>query len=404
MSRLGKYCEASVKKAREKQRSNADLIAKLMVGVITTVSFSVHAQSSVTLYGVLDSGIQYKTSAGINSSGHVGSSVSLSSSSTLTNVWGLLGSEDLGGGYKAIFQLESGFNIGTGAGNFSVPFPNDTNSLFDRTANVGINSPYGKVRLGRSWSSFFDGIYAGDPAMDNFGSMATVILNNSSNINPKLGPAAAISGTNSMVNGGFLYYWVSDAIKYDLPTNRYGFSGGGMYSFGGTAGSFQNKQTWSADLNWTNGTLGFVSGYFDAKDPTGLTDNPWLRAYMAGVTYVLGPVKSGFLFSKFRNPTTGANQNFYYVATRWQATPFLSVVAAFTHLQDLQNSSAGANVYKLGAAYYLSKSTSVYGDLGYADNKSQGVVSGGNGTVPLIAPGLIGRNQLAISTGIRKTF
>jgi predicted porin len=177
-----------------------------------------------------------------------------------------------------------------------------------------------------------------------------------------------------------------------------------MYSFGGTAGSFQNKQTWSADLNWTNGTLGFVSGYFDAKDPTGLTDNPWLRAYMAGVTYVLGPVKSGFLFSKFRNPTTGANQNFYYVATRWQATPFLSVVAAFTHLQDLQNSSAGANVYKLGAAYYLSKSTSVYGDLGYADNKSQGVVSGGNGTVPLIAPGLIGRNQLAISTGIRKTF
>jgi predicted porin len=271
-------------------------------------------------------------------------------------------------------------------------------------AIVGFISPLGTVRLGRNWSSFYEGVVAGDTASSNFGSMTSAVMANSSNVNPKLGPAAAISGINSRVNGGLMYAWVNNSIKYTLPSNSYGLSGGVLYSLGGTAGDVQNKSTWSANLDWTNGTLGLTSGYFDAKDPTGLTDNPWLRAYTLGITYVLGPVKSGFEFTKFRNPTTGSNQNYYYVSTNWQATPYLSFAADWMHLQDLQNSNAGANLYKVSTSYFLSKSSSIYAELGYADNKSQGIQGAGLGTAPLVSPGLVGRNQLAIAAGLRKLF
>jgi predicted porin len=392
-------------RARLKYPPRTRLLAQLLTGIIATAPVAVMAQSSVTLYGLVDAGINYRTSAGVNpTTGKVGSALALVSGNDYTSRWGMQGTEDIGDGLKVIFRLESGFNAATGAGNFSVPFPNDTNSLFDRMAIVGVTSPLGTVRLGRNWSSFYDGVVAGDTAIDNFGSMTSVVLNNSSNINPKLGPAAVVSGANSVVNGGLLYAWVNNSIKYNLPDNTYGLSGGALYSFGGTAGSMSNKQTWSANLDWTNGTLGLVSGYFDAKDPTGLTDNPWLRAFTLGINYVLGPVKTGFVFTKFRNPTTGANQNYYYVSTNWQATPFLAFVADWAHLQDLQNSSAGANVYKVGTSYSLSKSSTIYAEVGYANNKSQGMQSGGLGIAPLTSPGVIGHNQLAIAAGLRKFF
>jgi predicted porin len=74
-----------------------------------------HAQSSVTLYGVIDAGIAYVHNAqgagGVNQS----TLVKFSSGNTFGSRWGLKGTEDLGGGLAAIFQLENGFNVGTGA-------------------------------------------------------------------------------------------------------------------------------------------------------------------------------------------------------------------------------------------------------------------------------------------------
>jgi len=66
------------------------------------------AQSSVTLYGMLDAGIGYTSNVG----GH--EKVSLDGGASGSNKWGLRGQEDLGGGLKAVFKLENGFNIATG--------------------------------------------------------------------------------------------------------------------------------------------------------------------------------------------------------------------------------------------------------------------------------------------------
>src|SRR5471030_617877 len=84
---------------------------------------SAFAQSSITLYGIIDAAVQYA-----NTGGHT--VVRQDSSSVAPSRWGLTGTEDLGGGYKAIFKLEDGFNVNTGAiaGN---------GALFNREAWVG---------------------------------------------------------------------------------------------------------------------------------------------------------------------------------------------------------------------------------------------------------------------------
>lgn len=378
----------------------------LMVAVSALLPLSVHAQSSVTLYGLIDMGLNYRTSAGANpQTGKAGSAIGLGSGNEQTNRWGLLGYEDLGGGLKAFFRLESGFNGATGAGNFGLPFTNDTNSLFDRTASVGLISPYGTVTAGRVFSPLVDALNAADTTgYFNFGSLPTILYQNSSNVNPALGLAGKTTGTYSVVNGGLLYTWVNNSIKYTLPDNKYGFNGGALYSFGGTAGSLKNKSTYSANLNWTNGTFGLISGYYNAADPGGLTSDSWLRAYTLGLTYAFGTIHIGFDFTNIRNPTTGADQDYFYTSAKWQTTSFLSFATDWIHLNDLQNGAARGNLYKLEADYNLSKNSVLYTGVGYANNGPQGTLGASSFLSPLLTPAVIGHDQLSVIAGLRKLF
>jgi GBP family porin len=95
------------------------------------------AQSSVTLYGRLDTTINYSEPGTGDGTWKMNGSAPIGGSR-----WGLRGTEDLGGGLKANFVLESGFNSDTGA-------PGNTSKLFDRQAWVGLSSSFGDIRFGR---------------------------------------------------------------------------------------------------------------------------------------------------------------------------------------------------------------------------------------------------------------
>src|SRR6516165_8748961 len=103
-----------------------------------------NAQSSVTLFGIVDSGITYTN----NNGGH--SSWQATESNEQGSRWGLKGAEDLGGGLKAVFQLESGFNVETGA-------LKQGGRMFGRQAWVGLaSSQYGTLTFGRQYNSLQD--------------------------------------------------------------------------------------------------------------------------------------------------------------------------------------------------------------------------------------------------------
>ncbi|RFP14557.1 MULTISPECIES: porin [unclassified Duganella] len=109
-----------------------------------------HAQSNVQVYGLLDVGVETAN----NKSATGGSQTSVISGGMNTSRWGLRGTEDLGGGLKAVFNLEGGILMDTGA---------QDGVLFKRQATVGLEGAFGRVVIGRSFTSVYDTVIAFDP-------------------------------------------------------------------------------------------------------------------------------------------------------------------------------------------------------------------------------------------------
>lgn len=121
-------------------------LARIVPSLSLALAFSVQAQSSVTLYGDLDLGGQYLTHAGPTG----GTTIGMQSGNEQPSRFGITGTEDLGGGYAAIFRLESGFNVGTG--NYTIP-----GTAIDRYAYVGLSAKnLGTLTLGRQRSLLFE--------------------------------------------------------------------------------------------------------------------------------------------------------------------------------------------------------------------------------------------------------
>ncbi|MGV3725108.1 porin [Hydrogenophaga sp.] len=128
------------------------LIALAILGSVAGVA---QAQSSVTLYGIADVWVGSEK-AGLNAA----SVTKVGSGGFNGSRFGLTGSEDLGGGLKAVFKLEQGFNIDTGTQSIS-------GTAFGRQAFVGLSGGFGTVTFGNVWSAMDDVIGAANGAFDS---------------------------------------------------------------------------------------------------------------------------------------------------------------------------------------------------------------------------------------------
>ncbi len=140
------------------------------LAALTMVS-AVSAQSTVTLYGRIDAGMG--TSKGTVISGAGVSTVTktgliMNSGQVSSTRWGMKGSEDLGGGLKANFQLESAFSSDTGA-------TAATATGFQRVSTLGLESGFGKVELGRTYTAYDNSLSFADPTFyGNYGAAGLV--------------------------------------------------------------------------------------------------------------------------------------------------------------------------------------------------------------------------------------
>ena len=122
------------------------LIAFAVLGAFASAA---SAQSSVVLYGVIDASTSHMSNQTVAG----GKKFSLDASNLSSSRWGLKGTEDLGNGLKANFNLESSLNVDTGtAGN-----------LFDRNASVGLSGSFGTVNVGRQTNLAYDTLIQVDP-------------------------------------------------------------------------------------------------------------------------------------------------------------------------------------------------------------------------------------------------
>ena len=125
-------------------------LTAVVLAYAAAIATPAFAQSSVTLYGIVDDSIVYQSSQTNLARTNPGrSNVKMASGIWAGSRFGLKGAEDLGGGNKAIFQLESGFDINSGGQQY-------TNAMFGRQAWVGLTNPaYGTLTLGRQYTAYY---------------------------------------------------------------------------------------------------------------------------------------------------------------------------------------------------------------------------------------------------------
>jgi predicted porin len=276
-------------------------IAHLNLAVLlgATISVPALAQSSVTLYGVLDTGVSYQssqTTLGSTSGGR--SNLKLASGVWYGSRFGFKGAEDLGGGLKAIFQLESGFNLDTGAAQF-------TNAAFSRQAWVGLSSPqYGTLTAGRQYTPYY-----------------TLI----SPYGPTIWLTAFTGAHPGDVDGMDTTYRANNSLVYISP-KFYGLSFGGSYSLAGDPGSLIRGATWAGAVQYSAGPIGLAVGLTRLYNST-----PGGGAYGADSTTTQGG-ETGVSAVTNGYQTAQAQQRFA-VSGDYQFTHSFDVSFTYTNVQ-----------------------------------------------------------------------
>ncbi len=350
----------------------------MAAAVLGAFAGTAQAQTSVTLYGIADGDVRFDHT-------NIGTLKSVDSGGESGSRWGIRGSEDLGGGLKANFIFEQGFQIddnavaqGSVGGGASAGFggsksqvPTSTGSrLFGRTSTVGLAGPFGEVRFGRGYNPLFLVQATADP----FGA----------------GFVAQVS--NLYVNNTIRN---DNAVYYDTPKFAGGLQLSGVYQFGEsttnspattaagvTSAAGQAKRgndRYGAGITYANGPIFVGAGYEQIKSNL---DSFNTRTEDAAATYDFGFLKLHALFWRTKNDngnvtpglttsTVALNERAYSggVTVPFGAFTFLG---QFTRLIDKSTSNVAninlgePKVNNIGAGfrYSLSKRTVLY--LGYS--------------------------------------
>lgn len=339
---------------------------------------SAHAQSTVTLYGRVASGLDFVTHAA-QPDGTTTNNFRFGSNQYGISWWGLTGSEDLGAGLKTVFKLESSFTAGTGQVG---------DSLFNRYAYVGLSSDkYGSLWMGRAMSLTDETGWYLDPMGEQ------------------------ITGVGNFAKGRA---WGSRANTVTYNSLTYGgFSFRLQRGFGNLAGNFRGNTSTSVSAAYLPlESLSFYGVYEEIRDPNGKLSSLYSasREYMAGATYVWNSLKfyAGYqqlvssgtdTIAEPNNPTAATRTNQEWVGLNYQATSALQLEAAVYHA-NVNHDGGQGTLGVLGANYSLSKRTLLYSTLGMMFNH-------GNAAFPVEtydAGPLPGHNQQGFYVGMMHFF
>ena len=409
------------------------LVATAVMGLLSTSAAM--AQSTVTLYGLLDGG--YNHVSGLKN----GTFNGLASGIMEGSRFGLRGSEDIGGGYKAIFTLENRLELDTGSvtnrpnsgaqlpdrvgatANANLPVGlagtplalgtiaaintaigtnafgvNLTGNLFDRQAYAGLVTPFGAFTLGRQYTPAYLTAAAFDASLTQ-SSLAA-------------GQVASLPAAFDIR--------LSNTLQYGIQTG--GITATLMYGAGEVAGSNSASRFWGGMAMYKGDGFSVGFGHNEKKNEFGqksLTNN------VLGATVDVGPGTVYGQYSTIRDDNPSGLSPFfvtagpvfqaaYNVAFRQDAklmhigyrltSGVHTIVTAFNRLDDKRAINADTDSYGVTYTYALSKRTNLNAVLTRFNNKGSGQVApGGNGFIGGVTASA-GTDSTNVAFGIRHTF
>jgi len=339
----------------------------LALAVLGAFAGAASAQSSVTIYGVVDASV-----ARIDNGGD--SVTRLDDGNNGASRIGFKGVEDLGNGLKAEFVLENGFDVSTGDAKKN----NGNVGAFSRLAYVGLGGGFGTVRLGRQNSQIKTALIDIDPF-----------------------------GTGGMVNainyfggdaGGPIPERVSNQITY-TSVNMSGFQGSLGYVFGETAGDTGANRGYGVQLGYANGPLNVQFGYNNQNANAASLTELDTKIAMLGATYDFGALKLHAAYGEKKvdndNPATADFR--VRSALVGVTVPFgASKIRAEYIRNDDKRDGHDNNVAAVSYSYSLSKRTTLYTTYARVSNDDASTL--GFGTADT------GENASGLAVGVQHNF
>lgn len=416
------------------------LVATAVMGLLSATAAM--AQTTVTLYGLVDGGVNYVSGLKNGSATYIASGIMEGSR------WGLKGTEDLGGGYRAIFTLESRFEVDTGSvsnrpnspigqlpdrvsttvnanlpvGLSGTPLAAGTISaintaigtnafgvnlagnLFDRQAFTGLITPFGAFTLGRQYTP----AYLTTAAFDASGTQSSLAAGQVASL-----PAAFDIRLSNTLQYGIKAGGITATLMYGAGevagSNSAGRFLGGMVMYTGDGFSVgfghNEKKNEFGEKSLTNNVLGanvnVGPGALYAQYATIKDDNP------SGLSPFFSPTGSlGALAPVFQNAYNVAfRQDAKLMHIGYRLTSGVhTVVVAFNRLDDKRAVNADTDSYGVAYTYALSKRTNLNAVLTRFNNKGAGQVApGGNGFLGGVTASA-GTDSTNVAFGIRHAF
>ncbi len=366
-------------------------LAAIAGACMSLAASAAHAQSSVTLYGIVDVGIEH-----INNTNAGGGVTRMTSGNLSGSRWGMKGTEDLGGGLKAIFTLEDGFNVNDGTLGQSTKGiganATTTTRLFGRQAWVGMSYKGQQLSFGRQNSLLYEQAVAFDPMG---ASSKYSVLSIDYATAGRIDNSARYTGNFGPLTAQAMY-----STRYDT---GYGVE---------VPGAEITGRFFSGALTFAQGPFAASLSYEQRNSNTVATNTATERRATAAASYVFGPLKgfAGYRYLRASNaflpvnPIAVANgsaanaANLYWAGAQYTITPSFQLTAS-GYYQDVHSTNADSWLAVLCADYFLSKRTDIYATAGYSHNKNGAALGvGGYGTVAA------GYNQTGFVVGMRQKF
>jgi predicted porin len=274
------------------------------------------AQSAVTVYGVVDLGLVSDRDSGRTLA-------KIDSGQQTASRWGIKGGEDLGGGLRAAFLLESQIEADNGSLSYA-------GRLFGSQSWVGLEGGFGSIKLGRMFTPYFGAIAGNDPF-------------------DARGPG---DSTRLFLDSGVR---MDNTIKYSLPAALGGFYADLAYAAGEVAGGNARNRQISVDAGYRAGPLNLQLAHHDANDALG---GKAARSDLVGGSYDFGPIKGWLVLARSRNGAAlDSRDSLLGVSVPLGRHAF---AADYVHKRDRARPNADARQIALGYYHTLSPRSNLY--------------------------------------------
>lgn len=349
----------------------------IAVAALALVSGMAAAQSAVTMYGNVDVGVLTQNHAA------PGPATTMANGGISPSIWGFRGTEDLGNGLKANFNLEGHFKPDTGEVESGAVSGSTATRLFRRQSNVGLSGAFGTVTIGNQYSPAILAFAATDPRglRENFSGLYSWAYNS----------GVLTAGNNSNNDVGV---FLQNAISYSNTVGPVGIAAG--YSISEAKGAvYSLGATYSGPLS--------LSAAFQQTNKPGTSDRQ-SSIYTVGAGYTMGAFtgKLNYLRGLNKDIATTAETKVGVIGAGldWKTAANNTAMAAVYFGKDKNNSDNKTTTFILGDEYALSKRTTLYGQLVYADAKA-----GANLLTSVVNGGTAADNNTSLlNVGIKHSF